>query len=117
MGIKEKNMKKQKDFFNKELAKIIKILVTSYKPERVVLFGSAGRGDYSEDSDLDLLVIKEGLDKITRQERSIKVNTLLPHNLPMDILVYTPYEIKKRLYLGDPFIKNILSEGRVLYGS
>jgi hypothetical protein len=29
--------------------------------------------------------------------------------LPMDILVYTPAEIKERLEMGDPFIAEILA--------
>jgi len=35
--------------------------------------------------------------------------------LPMDILVYTPAEIEKRLAMGDFFIAEILTKGKVLY--
>jgi hypothetical protein len=33
----------------------------------------------------------------------------------MDILVYTPEEIKKRLEIGDFFFIEILEKGKVLY--
>ena len=33
-----------------------------------------------------------------------------------DRLVYRPSEFNDRVRLGDPFIKSILKEGRVLYG-
>jgi predicted nucleotidyltransferase len=42
------------------LADIIKRIVRAAKPEKIVLFGSAARGEMGPDSDYDLLVIKEG---------------------------------------------------------
>jgi len=33
----------------------------------------------------------------------------------MDILVRTPEEVKQRLAIGDFFVKDILSRGKVLY--
>jgi succinate dehydrogenase flavin-adding protein (antitoxin of CptAB toxin-antitoxin module) len=35
----------------------------------------------------------------------------------MDLLVYTPEEIEKRLEIDDPFILHILNKGKVLYSS
>lgn len=34
----------------------------------------------------------------------------------IDILVYTPDEINKRLEIGDSFISKILKKGKVVYG-
>lgn len=101
----------------KEIQDITQQLVKKYKPEKVILFGSAAKGEYGADSDLDFLIIKKGIENLRKTERYYQMSRLLPHNGAMDILVYTPYEIKKRLYLRDPFIKKVLSEGRVLYGS
>lgn len=101
----------------KEIESISKQLIEKYKPEKIILFGSMAYGNYTSDSDLDLLIVKSGLDEIKGHVRHYQVRKLLSGNMPMDILVYTPYEIKKRLYLGDPFIKKIFSEGKVLYGS
>ena len=42
------------------LAEIIRRIVRVAAPERIVLFGSAARGEAGPDSDLDLLVIKPG---------------------------------------------------------
>ena len=33
-------------------------LIEKYKPEKIILFGSAARGDAAPDSDVDLLIIK-----------------------------------------------------------
>lgn len=101
----------------KQIEKLIGKVVSRYNPERIILFGSAAKGQFKKGSDLDLLIIKEGVGHLRRSERYYQVSKVLDHELPLDILVYTPSEIKKRLYLGDPFIKKILKEGKVLYGS
>jgi len=35
-----------------------------YDPEKIILYGSVARGDFNQDSDIDLLIIKRGVDKI-----------------------------------------------------
>lgn len=102
---------------DQEIQSIANQLVRSYNPVKIILFGSAARGEFDENSDLDLLVIKDGIDKVRKHERNYKVRKFLQTNLPLDILVYSPYEINKRLYLGDPFVKSIIHEGKVLYGT
>ncbi len=90
-------------------------LIEAYKPERVVLFGSRARGRGREGSDFDLLIIKEGVGNIRRHDRHVEVLQYLPEDEAIDALVYTPGEIRKRLYLGDPFIESVFREGKVLY--
>lgn len=41
---------------------------------------------------------------------------MIERNIPVDFLVYRPEELENRLKMGDPFLKAILKEGRVLYG-
>ncbi|HID94921.1 MAG TPA: nucleotidyltransferase domain-containing protein [Candidatus Latescibacteria bacterium] len=43
----------------KEIEEIVKRIVTGYKPEKIVLFGSYAYGNPTEDSDLDLLVVSK----------------------------------------------------------
>ena len=45
-----------------------------------------------------------------------QLDELIDRNIAADMLVYRPDEFEGRIKLGDPFIKTILSEGRVLYG-
>lgn len=99
----------------KKLANIVQQLTIHYKPQKVILFGSAVQGKTTSDSDLDFLIIKEdvphrGIDRM-RQVRDI-INT----DMPCDFLVAKPSEVRKRLLLGDPFIKEIMEQGRVIYG-
>ena len=90
-------------------------IVKKYHPMKIILFGSAGRRDYAQVNDLDFLIIKEdvplnGLDRIRELDK------LIDRNIAVDMLIYRPDEFDKRIELGDPFIKTILREGRVLYG-
>lgn len=97
-----------------EINSIKEQLVKKYKPEKIILFGSAARGETTPDSDLDFLIIKRVRDD--PYERMVKVYGLVDKNMAADFLIYTPREFRERLELGDPFIKTILEEGRVLYG-
>ncbi len=43
------------------LRRIVEVIVREIDPDRIILFGSRARGDYREDSDYDILVLKEGI--------------------------------------------------------
>lgn len=99
----------------REISAITKQIIEKYRPERIILFGSAARGEWSSDSDADFLIVKKdaptyGSDRIRELSRMIS------RNIPVDFLVYKPEEFNKRLNMGDPFLKAIVEEGKVLYG-
>ena len=101
--------------FKKEIQNITKQIIEKYKPEKIILFGSAARGAMGLDSDADFLIIKKdtpfyGADRIR------ELSGMIERNIPLDLLVYKPEEFEKRLELGDPFLKAVLKEGKVLYG-
>jgi len=41
------------------IGKIVKEIKTRYQPQKIILFGSYGRGETTEDSDIDLFLIME----------------------------------------------------------
>lgn len=84
-------------------------------PEKIILFGSAARGDYDQVNDLDSLIIKQDV-PFYGIERMRELDEPIDRNVAADMLVYRPDEFDERVRLGDPFIKAILREGRVLYG-
>lgn len=91
-------------------------LVVKYKPEKIILFGSYVWGKFGPDSDLDFLIIKEDVPFYGHQ-RMYEVRKLIRQKgIACDFLVGKPTEIKKRLYLEDPFVKEIMTKGRVIYG-
>jgi predicted nucleotidyltransferase len=103
-----------KSQFDKEIQNIVEQLVHLYKPEKIVLFGSLAEGQMHEGTDIDLFIIKSdvpeyGVDRIRQLDGLIK------YRLATDFIVYRPEELDRRLKLGDPFVKNILDKGKVLY--
>ena len=98
----------------KALDEIVRRIVTSLRPEKIVLFGSYGYGKPTDDSDVDLLVIMETSGRPA--DRYLAVSRLLrPRPFPLDILVKTPTEIAQALEKKDFFIREIVTRGRVLY--
>lgn len=81
----------------------------------IFLFGSYSRNQAGENSDVDLLVIADS--DLPRHKRSRQIHLMFkPYPFPMDILVYTPEEVKKETEFEISFISRALREGRKLYG-
>ena len=101
--------------FEKEIQSITEQLIEKYGPEKIILFGSAARGDYDQSNDLDFLIIKQDV-PLYGIDRMRELDELIDRTVAADMLVYRPDELEDRVRMGDPFIKAILREGRVLYG-
>ncbi len=97
------------------LGRVLSILIKDYRPHKIILFGSWVNGDFREESDIDLLIIKPT--SRNRLERAWEVYRLLSpgKNHPMDVIVLTPDEISDRLALSDPFINEVLKNGILLF--
>ena len=97
-----------------QIRSITNQLVTKYQAEKVIVFGSAAKGKMRQGSDLDFLVIKR--DDRSFHQRLVDLYRLIEKDMAADFIVYTPSELTERVEMGDPFIKSILKNGRVLYG-
>lgn len=100
----------------KIIAEVVEKIKEEYQPEKIILFGSYAYGKPTEDSDIDLFIIKET--KKRRIDRFVEVSPLVEnpgYHIPISHLVYTPEEIERRLALGDQFVEEVLSKGEVLY--
>lgn len=98
----------------KEVKRIVDKIKKEYKPEKIYIFGSFAYGKPHKDSDLDLFIVKNT--KKNRGERYMDVGRMiLDREMPVDILVYTPGEVKKRIELGDFFVKKIINQGKLVY--
>jgi len=81
--------------------------------ERVILFGSYARGEVTEDSDVDLLVVGPFTGRSV--DKSVEIRLKLRPKFPLDLLVRTLEKVRQRIEIGDSFIKEILEEAKVLY--
>jgi len=104
-----------KEEIEKEIENITRQIIDKYKPEKIILFGSAAWGEFTPDSDLDFLIIKKDTPYLGR-DRMLELYRLIEKKVAADFLIYRPEEIDEALKLGDPFLKVVMSEGKVLYG-
>ena len=100
--------------FQKELARIL-VGLHRYHPQKIILFGSFARGDYHAISDVDLLIIKDTERPFT--ERIGDVLALCDYSIPLEPLVYTPAEFEQMRRENNPFIEQVLREGKIIYES
>ena len=94
---------------------IIQRIVEVAQPEKIILFGSAARGDMNRHSDIDLLVVKACSDPLDMM-RQIRRN-LHKVGAAVDAVVVTPQAVER---YGDShalIIKPALREGRMVYES
>ena len=98
--------------------KIISIIVSLASPDQIILFGSYARGDYTEKSDIDLLIIIKDL-KNGREINNILYRAFFDNkiDIPVDLISvdYNRY-IELNNEIGYIY-KRIKEEGKVIYGS
>jgi uncharacterized protein len=98
----------------KKIQEITDKIVREYQPEKIILFGSFAWGEPHIDSDFDFFIVKDtdtpSLKRIEEVDRIFS-----RREFPMDFLVYTPEQVENRLKIGDLFVKDVLTNGKVLY--
>ncbi len=98
---------------NAKILKLSRRIARQFDAERIILFGSRAYGRARRDSDVDLLVVMRFKGSSARKAAEI-LNRVEPE-FPVDIIVRTPQELRRRLVLRDPFLGEIASRGRILY--
>lgn len=100
------------------IQKMTERIVSDYAPQKVVLYGSYAYGTPDDDSDVDLLIIKDTPERFI--DRWVTVRRILSdpkRTFPLETLVLTPEEVARRLAIGDQFIAEILEKGQILYAA
>lgn len=98
-----------------DIRNVVQKIVQSFRPERVVLFGSFARQTAAHDSDVDLLVVvpHEG----SAAKCAAEIRQAVDFGFPCDLLVRSPQKVAERLRMGDPFLREIFANGKTLYKS
>lgn len=98
------------------LQQVVARIVALAKPTRVILFGSYGRGEAAEGSDLDLMVIKPSVDN--RGEEMLQLYQAVGRiGTGVDLLVYSDAEYARRSQVPGTILYWANKEGRTLYES
>ncbi|MFH5186319.1 nucleotidyltransferase domain-containing protein [Paenibacillus sp. TAB 01] len=82
--------------------------------DSICLFGSYARGDYDDQSDIDLLIIVEDCDEenLIARKKKIEKELELPYHW---LSVYRKSSIKAMHKYGSYFLWHIKNEGKILY--
>ena len=97
------------------LDNIIGRIVEVAQPEKIILFGSAARGSMASDSDVDLLIIKDGADSLQLMASIYK--RLHGVGAAVDAIVVSPADVERFKESHALVIKPALREGTVVYES
>lgn len=99
-----------------KLQELVRRIVEAVHPLRIILFGSAARGDMTPDSDVDVLVVMpEGTNRLdATEELHLR---MLGLKLPVDILVTTATILSQHRDNIGLIYKTVLKEGRELYAA
>ena len=97
-----------------KISEIVKKIVSGYNPEKIILFGSYAIGKASDNSDIDIFIVKDS--KLPRPERTIQLRRMLfGSQVPMDLIVYTPNEVESEKDEKYSFVYEVLNSGKTLY--
>ncbi|MHB8575859.1 MAG: nucleotidyltransferase domain-containing protein [Dehalococcoidia bacterium] len=99
------------------LAHAVSRLAQALNPDRIYLFGSRARGDATEDSDWDLMVVVPTSDEPGHRRAHYAYGLLDDVHLPMDVLVWTRSEFDRQAAVVASLPATILREGRLLYAA
>jgi len=98
------------------LDEIIRRIVEVAQPEKIIMFGSAARGEMGPHSDVDLLVIKPNVVHRGRLAGEIYMN-LFGVGQAVDIIVVTPEDIERYGESIGLVYRPALREGKVIYAA
>lgn len=93
---------------------VVKRIANKFDPERIILFGSYAYGKPHPYSDVDLLVVMKTKERPLAKQLEIS-RALSPHPFGMDILVRAPKQLKERIAMGDYFLREVVTKGKVVY--
>ncbi len=98
-----------------DIAMFCHVLAERYRPVKITLFGSYAAGNARPDSDVDLLVEMEYVDSGLTAAAAILRET--KPRFAVDLLIRTPQQVRERIRMGDPFMEEIVTTGKVVYES
>ena len=98
------------------IEQLVQRIIELVQPLRIILFGSAARGEMGPDSDIDVLVVMpEGVHR--RQTAQLLYQQIRGLGVPFDILVATPDDLERHRDNIGLIYQSILREGREVYAA
>jgi uncharacterized protein len=111
--VKVQDIQAKKVLTGDRIQELSQQIAAQFSPERIILFGSHAYGKPTVDSDVDLLVVMPFEGQAFRKAAEI-LNQISP-TFSVDLLVRTAEQLDEPLELGDFFLREIVTRGKVLY--
>jgi predicted nucleotidyltransferase len=99
---------------SEQIQQAVERLIVAAKPSKVILFGSYARGDATDDSDLDLMVIEQEVSNKFDEMVRLR-NVMGDMGVGVDLLVYSDSEASRRSQVPGTVLHTAFNEGRVIY--
>jgi len=100
--------------YESALREVVERIATRFDPDKIILFGSAARGQGGPDSDADLLVVMAV--NGSKRQQAVQIDLALEGiPIPIDLIVVTPDEVEKYRQTTGTIIREAVREGKVLY--
>lgn len=97
----------------KILNEIVRRIADAAQPQKIILFGSAARGDMGPNSDVDLLVVKDGVRALDLMRHIY--SKLRGVRAAVDVIVVSSEDVARYKDSHALVIKPALQEGKVVY--
>ena len=114
MSVRVPNVNERRRIPMRAIRAVAKQIADKFHPDQIILFGSYAYGKPRPESDVDLLVIMDTPLR-SRQQRLEISRVLSPRPFPMDVIIHTPRQVQERLAMGDLFLREITTRGKVIY--
>jgi predicted nucleotidyltransferase len=101
-----------KDITRAVIRRFARQVANRFHPEKIILFGSHAYGKPHANSDVDILVVMPAADEVNE---AIRIRRCTDHPFPLDLIVRTPERLRRHLRDEDWFLRDIVSNGEVLY--
>jgi predicted nucleotidyltransferase len=100
--------------FDSAIQQAVDRIVRGFHPSKIILFGSAARGQAGPDSDADLLVVMPV--NGSKRQQAVQMDLALEGiPIPVDLIVVTPEDVEKYRDALGTIIREAVQEGKVLY--
>lgn len=97
-----------------QINEITRKIVENFHPKKIILFGSYACGTPTEESDLDLLIIKDSDLPARSQNRTVR-KLLAGSRIPVDVIVKTTKEFETYKDIIGTIVYPVHKFGKVLY--
>jgi len=99
-----------------EANRVIEMAKIKIAPSLMIVFGSVANGTAGDDSDLDLVLVKESDENSFISGAEARL-ALKDSRIPVDIIIYTPEEFRRDRLNKHSLAYKALSMGWVVHGS